>query len=356
MRIIFVVGDISATGGTERVTSEVASVLSKGHDVTVLSLFNKVENSFFDYSTRVDIVHAKIDPHCNVIVKFLKVSMAIYKFARNFNADFVVLVDSILFIFCLPFVNLVESRIITWEHFNLSTSHGSKFRVLSRFFASRFSNGIVVLTERDLLSWRSRYNLRSEIVAICNPIPRLPAIRRDKENIVLAVGRLSYEKGFDILLKSWPNVVSIYPDWKLRIVGSGTLENDLRNLANILDVSDSVEFAGKVKNIEIEYSRASIYVMTSRWEGLPMTLLEAQHFGLPSISTDCVTGPKEILSHNNGLLIDVDDYQALSEKILLLINDECLRNRFSESAKLQSKNYALPRVRKRWEQFFGLLV
>ena len=95
-----------------------------------------------------------------------------------------------------------------------------------------------------------------------------------------------------MLLNAWHKVVSVHPDWRLRIVGWGEDENDLKAQAWTLGLSDSVVFVGRTSQVEKEYQRAALYVMSSRWEGLPMTLLEAQSFGLPVVSTDCETGPE----------------------------------------------------------------
>ncbi len=251
-------------------------------------------------------------------------------------------------------------KIISWEHFNLSTYHGSRFRAVSRLLASKFSDGIVVLTDRDAETWRGQFNIRGELKAICNPIPRFPNITNQDNShnnkVVLAVGRLAYEKGFDVLLQAWSLVAVEYPDWQLRIVGAGKLENELKNLTNELKLSETVVFTGKTKRVELEYSKASVYVMSSRWEGLPMTLIEAQFFGLPSISTDCKTGPREVLSHNNGILVKVDDVVNLADTLILLLSDSNLREELSLSAKLNSSRYSITEVTNQWESFLKRIV
>ena len=361
MKLLFVIGDISTTGGTERVTTEITAALAKaGHEVTILSLFGPAA-PFFDMPDAVSVKAAGLAPAGGSLRRAAAIARCLRDESRDSGAQAMVLVDSILFAFCVPWVWRTPLKIICWEHFNLTTSHGTKMRDLARLAASRLSDRIVVLTERDAEAWRNRYRINDRVQAIWNPIPRFPENeqsppRSDNETLVaLAVGRLTRQKGFDLLLHAWYHLGEARNGWVLRIVGGGEEESALKTLASKLEIEDSVVFVGQVRDVASEYRAASLYVMSSRWEGLPMTLLEAQHFGLPCVSTDCPTGPREVLSGGSGLLVKPEDPQALADGLAVLMTDHERRVAMGQAASENAQRYRPDDIRREWEAMFGAL-
>jgi glycosyltransferase involved in cell wall biosynthesis len=175
----------------------------------------------------------------------------------------------------------------------------------------------------------------------------------ERQNVVLAMGRLTDQKGFDLLLQAWARLGKARDRWCLRIVGSGRNEAELKRLARQLQVTDSVTFVGLVRQVEREFRSASIYVMSSRWEGLGMTLLEAQHFGLPCVSTDCPVGPREILGgKKSGLLVPADDAQALADSMACLMRDPELRSTMGQAALANAAHYRPEQVWSQWQELF----
>ena len=229
-------------------------------------------------------------------------------------------------------------------------------RSLARRLAAMWASAIVVLTERDADAWKERFGLKDKVISIKNPLPKFldshfqPISEREK--FVLAVGRVTFQKGYDVLLNAWSLVGCRRQTWKLRIVGGGDDELKIKQLAQKLNITDSVTFVGQIKNVGDEYRRASIYVMASRWEGLPMALIEAQYFGLACVSTDCETGPREILKNGCGLLVPVENPALLADAIALLISDAELRQMFSVAAQDNSKLYDSVNIIKSWELLF----
>jgi glycosyltransferase involved in cell wall biosynthesis len=355
VRILFVVGDISGCGGTERVTTEIATGLSStGHDVTILSLFGPAQ-PFFDLPSTVKVASGGVRKARRSLRRYTAISLRLYAECQVLRADVMVLVDTILFAFCAPWLPMLAGKIICWEHFNLSTNHGTHLREVARLAASRLSHRIVVLTEDDAQAWRKRYRINKRVRAISNPIPRFDfagmskSVRQTEPRIVLGVGRLTHQKGFDVLLSAWRLLGEARKGWALRIVGSGEEASKLRQLAKEFEVTDSVLFVGETRDVEREYLAASLFAMSSRWEGLPMTLLEAQYFGLPSISADCMTGPSEVLSCDNGLLVPVEDSVALAEGLKTLMADPAQRERFSAAALRNVGRYEARTICQQWE-------
>lgn len=361
MKLFFVIGDISAYGGTERVTTEIAAALAQaGHEVSILSLFGPAE-PWFDMPDEVRVKAAGLEPAGGSLRRAAAISRCLKNEARSSGADAMILVDTILFAFCISWSWRAPVKIVCWEHFNLTTSHGTRMRDLARSAASRLSDKVVVLTERDAEAWREKYRITDRVQSIWNPIPRFPVDdasspgREDRPAIALAVGRLTREKGFDILLRAWALIGPARDGWMLRIVGGGEEEAALKALAAELGIHDSVVFVGQVRDVASEYRVASLYVMSSRWEGLPMTLLEAQHFGLPSVSTDCPTGPREVLSGGSGRLVVPEDPQALADGLTGLIRDPDVRLGMACAAKENALRYRPQEIRRQWESMFGKL-
>lgn len=362
MKLLFVIGDISAYGGTERVTTEIAAALAEvGHEVSILSLFGPA-TPWFDMPEGVCVRSAGLEQAGGSLRRANAISRWLSGAARSTGVDVMILVDTILFAFCVPWVWSSRTKIICWEHFNLTTSHGTRMRDLARLAASRLSDKVVVLTERDAEAWRQKYGITEHVQAIWNPIPRFPKNETPlpcsggKPAVVLAVGRLTREKGFDILLRAWALAGTGTQGWVLRIVGGGEEERALNALAAELKVLGSVVFVGQVRDVAGEYRAASLYVMSSRWEGLPMTLLEAQHFGLPSVSTDCPTGPREVLSSGSGRLVEPENPQALADGLSDLMSNTAARKDMARAAKENAHRYQAEGIRKEWEVMLDELV
>ncbi len=362
MKLLFVIGDISAYGGTERVTTEIATALSEiGHEVAILSLFGPAK-PYFDMPDSVLVRSAGLEQASGNLRRAAAISRCLHDESRRSRTQVMVLVDAILFAFCVPWVWKSPLKIICWEHFNLTTSHGTPMRDLARLAASRLSDRVVVLTERDVEAWRKKYSITDRVQAIWNPIPRFTGIKTDalrpekEPAIVLAIGRLTRQKGFDVLLHAWQRLDEARNDWVLRIVGGGEEEANLHALTRELGIEESVVFAGQTREVAREYRAASLYVMSSRWEGLPMTLLEAQHFGLPTVSTDCPTGPREVLSGGSGWLVKSEDPQALACGLAELMTNPETRAVMARAARENAQRYHPEGIRREWEALFCDLV
>ena len=196
----------------------------------------------------------------------------------------------------------------------------------------------VVLTEEDRGYWGNLDNIR----VIPNPrtfILDTPASLDSKT--ILAVGRYSHQKGFDLLLQAWRMIDT--RGWTLRIAGSGD---------PLEDVPDNV-ITGPSSEIIEEYRNAAFLVMSSRYEGLPMALLEAQAAGLPIVSFACKCGPRDVLTDGvDGLLIPEGDVAALAAGMKRLMNDEDLRRRMGAAAFRNSEKYDKERIMALWEKLF----
>ena len=207
--------------------------------------------------------------------------------------------------------------------------------------AARYDR-FVVLTEEDRLYWGDLKNIR----VIPNPRPFIRTSPAALENkIVIAVGRYTRQKGFDMLLEAWGSIDTA--GWTLRIVGSGT---PLRGIPeNVV--------TGPSPDIVKEYSESSVFVLSSRYEGMPMALLEAQACGLPSVAFECKCGPKDVITdRKDGFLVREGDIVSLAAKIKMLMDDKELRIGMGTAAFANSERFDSGKIMAEWKKLFRELL
>ncbi|HBI2329188.1 glycosyltransferase family 4 protein [Acinetobacter baumannii] len=350
--ILFLIENLSNTGGTERVTTLVANELVKnGFNVSILSLVEGM-TPFFKLNNKIDYL-SLYSKKISFKKNFIEVVLKIRKYIKQKNITTLIVVDSISCIFTIPALFGLNVKHICWEHFNFINNNGTILRNYGRFFAAKFCDDIVTLTSRDIELWKKGIkNIKAKIIAIPNPSPYSVSFYQSqkKEKIVLAVGRLTKVKGFDLLLEAWSLVCKVNKTWCLYIVGGGEEENSLKELAKVLNITNRVNFIGPSAEVDRYYKRSSFYCLSSRNEGFPMVLLEAQSFGLPIVSFDCDTGPNEIIEHNkNGLLVEHMNVEVLAENMLTMIDLEPARyESMVQSSIILSERFTVDKIILKW--------
>ncbi|MBN2374466.1 glycosyltransferase family 4 protein [bacterium] len=172
-----------------------------------------------------------------------------------------------------------------------------------------------------------------------------------KGKVIVGIGRLSHEKGFDMLLRAFRRISEFYPDWSLRIFGEGPMRISLGSLRDRLGLSGRVSFPGRTIAPDKELKKADIFVMPSRYEGFPNALCEAMACGLAVVSFDCPGGPKEIIRNGvDGILVLQGDITALAAAIESLINNEKERKRLGQNARREIiGRFGIEKVMPQWE-------
>ena len=226
----------------------------------------------------------------------------------------------------------------------------------------RFAKSLVTPSE-DLMGFFAWVRGPEKIV-IPNPVARpvvtdaaasLP-LQSGKRHII-AMGRLAHQKGFDILLDAFAEIRQHVADVDLIILGDGPDRQLLEQRVAKLGLHDSVQLVGAVKNPADWLSHARVFVLSSRFEGFPNALLEAMSLGIAVVSTDCPTGPREIVQHEqNGLLVPVEDPDALAKAAIRLLSDETLRSALATSAVRVVERFVPERVLDAWEELIGQTV
>jgi len=212
---------------------------------------------------------------------------------------------------------------------------------------------VVALTKQDAIDWKPYVK---NIIVIPNFITIEPQLVKDYSvKRVITAGRYSYEKGYDMLLQAWAIVIKDYPDWQLHIFGDEDRSPYIK-ISELLKIRDSVFLHPSTTDIAKEFSKSSIYVLSSRYEGFGLVLAEAMSCGLPCISFDCPYGPREIINDGeDGLLARYKDIKDLANKISKLMSDSCLRYNLGKQALKNIMRYEPQTIMNRWINLFDTL-
>lgn len=215
-------------------------------------------------------------------------------------------------------------------------------------------DAFVILTNKDAKNWEKLKNL----YVIPNALPFISEITSTCDNKkVISVGRLSPEKGYDLLIEAWNLVALRHPDWILEIYGNGDEYDKLKSMITKYSLSKNISIHSSIANITEKYIESSIYVMTSHYEGFGIVLIEAMICGLPCISFDCPYGPSEILAEGeDGFLIPANDIAILANKICFLIEHEEVRKEMGYKAHKNAMRYIPTLIMKQWDALINQLI
>ena len=360
MKLLYIVPNTNNEGGVARVLSIKTNYLVEklGHEVHILTQNEGFSPLFYSFNSKIvfhDILlKGNFFQFFNLFSKELKTKI------KTIQPDLIIVCDNGLKAYSIPFILKNKIPLVL-------EMHSSKFIVESelknnlltkvRYGAFHFYKKIaikkfdrfVVLTNESSAEW----NIQDTIV-IPNPL----WFKSEKNNYldskkVIAVGRHTYEKGFDRMLQIWKIIVAKHPDWTLEIYGKSDGNVNLRLLAENLNISENVIFYEPVRNINEKYLDASFYLMTSRFEAFGMVLIEAMSSGLPCIAYDCPCGPRAIISQNqNGFLIENDNESHYVKAVETLIENTALRREMGKKAKLSIEKYNIEGIMETWNQLF----
>jgi glycosyltransferase involved in cell wall biosynthesis len=228
----------------------------------------------------------------------------------------------------------------------------AKYRCWKDTILARRFDRCIVLTQEAADQWSDLDNIE----VIPNSVTTIPDISADVDtHRIIAVGRLIYEKGFDRLLQAWALIPDdIKGDWKLNIFGDGVLREQLNGMISGLGLEASTEICRPTKEIFNEYAHSAFLVMSSRSEGFGMVMLEAMSCGLPVVSFDFMSGPREILKDGiNGIIVKDGDIDALAQTMRRLIEDRALRNELASHSKDVLITFSEDRIMNMWETCFN---
>ena len=212
----------------------------------------------------------------------------------------------------------------------------------------------VVLTYEDEKQWFELDN----ITVIPNPLTFIPEHKSFcNSKQVIAVGRYVNQKGFDLLISAWQMIASKHQDWTLKIYGDGPLREMLQRKVIDAGLSDSGKLEFPVKDIAAKYAKSSVFVLSSRFEGFGLVIVEAMACGLPVVSFDCPCGPKDIISdHVDGILVKTGDVEELARQISYLIEHDEIREQMGKRALENVQRYKIENIAILWRDLFNALL
>lgn len=345
-KIIYITRGLHDGGGTERVTSFIASGLAeRGYEIIIVCI-EKGGEPYFSLSPKVHVRYL-----CDIAsggrVRRLK---SLYAEERP---DLIVMVGTNRAYFNVAAAG--EIPLVGWEHFNTTTQSHPLHNASRRLAASK--GWIITLTHEDAAAYEKRFKAE-HVAVIPNPLTVEGLHRSPGEHgYVLSVGRLKSQKGFDRLIAAWSQVMKVYPEWRLRIVGSGAKLSSLERQIARLGLEEKIEMIPHTKDIAPYFAEADIFALTSRYEGFGLVLLEAASAGIPSVAFDVPRGPKELLKESKaGLVIENGNISDFAFALMKLIANPELREKMGYNALKKAAEYTPKNILDRWEEFISKVL
>ena len=377
MVIRFLIADAYPVGGTIRTTFVTAGQLARDHEVEVVSVYRHAERPRLELDPSVrlrPLTDLRPQALGRVRDRIAASPSRVIHSEDTRYPRFNALTDAALLRFLLsvrdgvlvgtrPALNLAIARHVSRRVVRIGQDHmnldGYQPGLLSAM-ADRYPrlDAVTALTEGTAAQYRELMGQRGRVVCIPNPAPSDQGQRPSLDApVVVAAGSLTRRKGFDRLLKAWARLAPRFPDWRLKIFGTGPERPELEDLIDELGVRGSASLCGHSPRMLDELASASVFAFTSRREGFPMVLLEAMAVGLPVVAYDCPTGPRDIISDGvDGHVIPNGRTRLFVEALGGLMEDERRRRRFSAAALESVTRYRIEAIGARWEALFGELA
>lgn len=352
-KLCFFIFNFNKLGGMEKANSILINELAKSnrYDITLLSLFGVNGKEHFEVLVSPSVrIKYLFSAEFNVRWNSKVVIDAIENEVLSNDYEVVISGDLRTYFAKIKKRNNDKFRLILWEHFNCTQPH-SVVADLGRMYFMKYTDKVVVLTKRDQLNYIRKFGYKDKITQIYNPLivedVRLADVSKKR---ILSIGRVEKQKGFDQIIEIGKQIAKYCDGWEWHVYGDGCELESLSYRVVQEGLEDFIKFKGKFNQIEEVYPYYSIYAMTSRYEGMPLVLLEAYAHHIPMISFDCDCGPSEIIQDGkNGFLTPCFDNNLYSEKLLLLVEDDELRMQFSEHCCLHMEEFDLKFVLEQWK-------
>ena len=377
MNLLYCIPHLYNSGGMERVLTQKVNWLAAHTDYTITIVTTEptptgTPKCYFPLSEKVQVVELNIDfnadytkpllpKYCAHMRRMRAYKRALTEYIVQHGIELCISLGGkeIAFLRHLPCRTIAEMhfamdqrrQLIEANHKSLFWSLVGEVRTRQLVQAVKPLERLVVLTDADKAAWEKAGC--TNVTVIPNPCSldgQKVSIKSAKSKTILAVGRLHEQKGFDLLLQAWKPIEKTYSDWSLRIVGEGPKRAELE--AQIESQSlKRVVLAGATNNVLDEYEAASIFVLSSRYEGLPLALIEAMWSGLPCIAFDCPQGPAELLAENRGWLVPDGDIAELTAQIAYALShpEEALK-RAQKAQSFAQTTYSEAAIMPQWVQ------
>mgnify|MGYP006097100957 CR=1 FL=1 len=361
---IVVIASAMNMGGAQRVMSILCNHWSQnGHAVTLIATFSGEKINHYQLNEDVVLKYLNNNPlfpknkALNLVWKLIHLRRLI----KSQNPDVVIsFLTRVNVASALSMIGIKSPLIIserTWPPF---ASLNNKFFWIYRILFKSVDR-IIVQTDKSK-TWLVQNFPGNNVKVIPNPaVYPVPlsnersvhpnSVISQNKKVILASGRLHKYKQFDLLIRAFLQLKDKHLDWDLVILGDGEERDSLNSMVVDFGITDRVYFPGSVGNISEWYDRADLFVLSSILEGFPNVLLEAMTYGLPCISFDCDTGPRDMIQDGvNGILVKPDDRESgLVNALNKLIPNEELRSEFTRNSILLRDKYSISSVMQKWD-------
>jgi glycosyltransferase involved in cell wall biosynthesis len=357
--IVIVCSRIDLPGGIERASVNLANLLqSKGHKVTIV-IADKTAVSFYQIDASISVVWLNLNfgitEKGNTITRKFRLASDILQLRKAFKKlkpDFIIGTEYSLTISSWLAARRLNKKILGWEHHHINWLKKNTF--WSYLFKKIYPRLDYVIcqnqTEKKL---HEAFGCNSLVIPYS--LQNISKVRSTlKSKTILTIGWLIKRKGVDLIPAIAEQIFNTHKDWNWKIIGKGEEHDNLQSELNKRNLSMFVSIVDPTSpDIESEYLNSSIFVMTSRFECLPMVLLEATSFGIPCVAFNCPTGPSDIIQNDeNGFIVMLEDVSAMSDAIRELIQDENKRIKMGEQAYKSSERYLPEKIYDHWNDIF----
>ena len=348
-------------GGAERVMANLAADMHRrGHSVTLVTDYSSEEDYPLPAGVDRYILSGKFQNknRFQKILQYLERIKKLRRIAKEQKADLIVSFikmanqRALLSTLFSPVKNIISVRI--------DPKHGYKSRLHAAWYKAlyRLSDGCVFQTEEAQQWYPEAIQKKSRV--ICNPVAEqcYNVFPGEKKKTIVTCGRLSQQKNYTLLVEAFSLIHDEFPDYKLLIYGTGPLKEKLQREIDEKQLTEDVVLAGRCDNVPETIKDASLFVLSSDYEGLPNALMEAMALGLPCISTDFSGGGAGMLIRDNinGLIVPCSDPRSLADAMRKVLSDTTLAQMLSANAKASSMAFRSERICEQWENYFIEIV
>lgn len=364
MRLTFVISSLSS-GGAERAVTAMANYWGeKGWLVTIITLSGFSEAAFYELNPSVirkplGLMAAASNPIDGIANNFRR-GWAIRRAVKESRADAVISFMDKINVVTLLATRGIDIPVLVSERIDPAMQPLDRIWNVLRRWSYRYAVCIVVQTKRAKYFFSRRFRTTTHVIP--NPVAVTNKLEEDSglnvpKPVIVAMGRLELQKGFDLLIQAFSRLDEHYDEWNLLIIGEGSRRAELKAMVKQRGLGGRVSLLGRIKNPHAVLRRADIFILPSRYEGFPNALLESMAVGLPVISFDCHSGPGEIIEDRvNGLLVPPEDVEALAVAMERLMRNEDERTRLGTNAKKVTEVLSMNRVMCMWEALLSVHV
>lgn len=379
IKIVYIIDDLYSQGGMQRVLTLKANFLAEqlGYDITIIMTEEKELPLYYSLSPLVHTINLDINFYrmynrTSLPLKVIKYKWYMHRYKNMLEKALMEIRPDIAVSLLRKDINFLNSikdgsRKVGEIHFDRSNYrifNGPFPRPIRQWISHLWMQQLirqlkkldcfVVLTNEDKKQWTELDN----VICIHNPASfrDMPQHSTGENKKVIAIGRYTYQKGFDLLLPAWKIVTERHQDWILCIYGGGE-QLQYARLADELGINTTCHLHKETQNIDQKLTESSIFVLSSRYEGMPMVLGESMACGVPPIAFACHCGPRDIITDGiDGLLVENGNIGELAEKICYLIEHDEIRKQMGKRATENVKRFYIENIMPQWDQLFKTLT